>query len=102
MSGTSTVRVTEGKRERIMSISIVITTTMMMIIVGGCIAYKKDKVPRLLDVPRYFRESKEVYENQGYLEQCRATNLRKEQLGYVNVFAFLDPFWYYSHRQAIM
>ncbi|XP_076380512.1 uncharacterized protein LOC117230119 isoform X5 [Megalopta genalis] len=38
----------------------------------------------------------------GYAEQCRATNVWKAQLGYVNVFAFLDPSWNYSYRQAVM
>ncbi|XP_078050400.1 uncharacterized protein LOC144476937 [Augochlora pura] len=38
----------------------------------------------------------------GYAEQCRATNLWKGQLGYVNVLAFLDPSWHYSFRQAVM
>lgn len=90
-----------GKSERIMSISIVITI-MTMIIVGNYGAYEKDRVLRLLDVPRHFRQTKEPRETRGYIEQCRATNLRKEQLGHVNVFAFLDPSWYYSYRQAIM
>ncbi|XP_006608780.2 uncharacterized protein LOC102676892 isoform X2 [Apis dorsata] len=92
-----------------MSISIVITitTTMiiaMMIIIGNCETYGKDyeRMPRLLDVFRHFRQSKESQENRGYIEQCRATNLRKDQLGHVNVFAFLDPSWNYSYRQAVM
>lgn len=98
-----------GESERIMSISIVITitTTMiiaMMIIIGNCETYGKDyeRMPRLLDVFRHFRQSKESQENRGYIEQCRATNLRKDQLGHVNVFAFLDPSWNYSYRQAVM
>lgn len=94
----------KGESERIMSISIVITKIMIMtmIIVGSYGAYEKDRVLRLLDVPRHFRQTKELRDNRGYIEQCRATNLRKEQLGHVNVFAFLDPSWYYSYRQAIM
>ncbi|KAK1119847.1 hypothetical protein K0M31_012925 [Melipona bicolor] len=88
----------EGESERIMSISIVITI-MTMMIVGNYGAYEKDRVLRLLDVPRHFRQTKEP---RGYIEQCRATNLRREQLGHVNVFAFLDPSWYYSYRQAVM
>ncbi|CAD1478961.1 unnamed protein product [Heterotrigona itama] len=89
-----------AESERIMSISIVIT--IIMITVGSYGAYEKDGVLRLLNVPRHFRQTKELRENGGYIEQCRATNLRKEQLGQVNVFAFLDPSWYYSYRQAIM
>ncbi|XP_071859634.1 uncharacterized protein isoform X1 [Bombus fervidus] len=94
----------EESERIIMSISIVITVIMMMmmIIVGSCEVYEKDRVLRLLDIPRHFRQSKEPRENRGHIEQCRATNLRKEQLGHVNVFAFLDPSWYYSYRQAIM
>ncbi|XP_076749116.1 uncharacterized protein LOC143422403 isoform X2 [Xylocopa sonorina] len=90
---------------RVMSISIlimIITTMMMMVIVESYDAYEKDRVPHLLGASRYFRAMKERRVNRGYVEQCRATNLRKEQLGHVNVFAFLDPLWYYSYRQVIM
>ncbi|CAL7944614.1 unnamed protein product [Xylocopa violacea] len=80
----------------------IIATMMMMVIVESYDAYEKDGVPHLLGASRYFRAMKERRVNRGYVEQCRATNLRKEQLGHVNVFAFLDPSWYYSYRQVIM
>ena len=40
--------------------------------------------------------------NGGYLEQCGVVTFPKAQQGVVNVLAFLDSSWPYSHRQAIM
>lgn len=38
----------------------------------------------------------------GYLEQCGPIGFPMAQRGVVNVLAFLDSSWPYSHRQAIM
>ncbi|KOC69724.1 Selenoprotein Pa [Habropoda laboriosa] len=80
-----------------------IMTITMTVTAGDYETYEKDRVSRLADFSRHFRWSKESRASRGYAaEQCRDTNLWKEQLGHVNVFAFLDPSWYYSYRQAIM
>ncbi|XP_017880708.1 uncharacterized protein LOC108625307 isoform X2 [Ceratina calcarata] len=90
-----------------MSILIVIMISMMMVVIVDCYDVREnDRAPRLTDGPRHFRQTKEPREKRGHVEQCRDSQfrrfLREEQLGHVNVFAFLDPSWYYSYRQFIM
>lgn len=38
----------------------------------------------------------------GYLEQCGIVDFGERKLGTVNVLAFFDAAWQYSHRQAAM
>ncbi|CAK9825357.1 Selenoprotein Pb [Anthophora retusa] len=76
--------------------------TITMVIANDYGDYERERISRHADLSRHFRWTKEPRATRGYAEQCRDTNLWKEQLGHVNVFAFLDPSWYYSYRQAIM
>ncbi|XP_076181659.1 uncharacterized protein LOC143153905 [Ptiloglossa arizonensis] len=83
-----------------MSISMI--ALLMIASITGCIADEEDerssRVPQIIP---YIRGWKVPQDGGGY-EQCRPTRLWKGLLGYVNVFAFLDPSWHYSYRQAIM
>ncbi|CAK9805286.1 Selenoprotein Pb [Anthophora plagiata] len=83
----------------ILSITMMTITTVIANDYGD---YERERISRHADFSRHFRWAKESRATRGYAEQCRDTNLWKEQLGHVNVFAFLDPSWYYSYRQAIM
>ncbi|CAK9810355.1 Selenoprotein Pb [Anthophora quadrimaculata] len=76
--------------------------TITMAIANDYGDYEMERILRHADLSRHFRWAKEPRATRGYAEQCRDTNLWKEQLGHVNVLAFLDPSWYYSYRQAIM
>ncbi|XP_076231318.1 uncharacterized protein LOC143177330 [Calliopsis andreniformis] len=84
-----------GKNEGIMLTS---TVMLMFILISVSFAHEEDITSQVL----HFFLSKESQDNRGYVVQCRATNFLKGYLGHVNVFAFLDPSWYYSYRQAIM
>ncbi|XP_076301850.1 uncharacterized protein LOC143219945 [Lasioglossum baleicum] len=78
-----------------------LTVTLVIALVFGSYAEEED-FRGGSQAPRYFGSPNEPQGDQGYAEQCRATNLWKGQLGYVNVFAFLDPSWHYSYRQTVM
>lgn len=39
---------------------------------------------------------------EGHLEECSFIDSWQEEPGFINVLAFLDASWEYSHRQAIM
>ncbi|XP_003705864.2 uncharacterized protein LOC100876843 isoform X1 [Megachile rotundata] len=75
-----------------------ILNVIIVLLITGCIG-QEEQTP---EVPSFFRPSGENRGIQVFFEQCRDTNLWKGQLARVNVFAFLDPSWYYSYKQTIM
>ncbi|XP_076633412.1 uncharacterized protein LOC143347786 isoform X2 [Colletes latitarsis] len=82
-----------------MSIS---TAILMTVLIYGSFADEEEQSSRASQIIPYLHGLKVAQDGGGY-ELCRPTKFWKEdQLGHVNVFAFLDPSWHYSYRQAIM
>ncbi|XP_054004796.1 TNF receptor-associated factor family protein DDB_G0272098-like [Hylaeus anthracinus] len=81
---------------------IAISTALLIIVaISGCFADEEEQSPRATQFIPYLHGLNVPEDDTGY-EQCRSTNMWRSLLGRVNVFAFLDPSWHYSYRQAIM
>ncbi|XP_043252291.1 uncharacterized protein LOC122397272 [Colletes gigas] len=75
---------------------------MTMLVYGSFADQEEEQSSRASRIIPYLHGLKVAQDGGGY-ELCRPSKFWKEdQLGHVNVFAFLDPSWHYSYRQAIM